>query len=211
MKKLILLKLTCFILILNTNLYAQEFKFGLVGGLDLANSRLTNKPNIYSRVYYPMISFNINGFVGYKSAGFWGISLEPGYIQKGGVQQYNKEDKDDDVRFQMNYLQLPLLVDFYLGKKFSISVGPEFAYLISVKVKSKDLSNDISNFYDNNFEISGNIGINYNIHKHFDIGLRYNLGLTYTTKIIWSEETGIPIDESKEYNQYFQFLVRFKI
>ncbi len=210
MKKLILLKITSLLLIFNTSLFAQDFKFGLVGGLDVANSHLTNKSEVNSdsRVYYPMISFNANGYIGYRSTGLWGISLEPGYIKKGGVQQY---DEDNDVKCQISYLQLPVLADFYLSEKIFISVGPEFAYQINAKANAKDYSLDISDLYDNDFELSGIIGINYNIQKHFDVGVKYSHGLTYVSKNSLVDEAGESSEDSKEYNQYFQLFVRFKI
>lgn len=210
MKKMILWKLLFFILIYNSNVLAQKFRFGFVGGLDIANARLTNKPDIEfeTKVFYPMISLNANGYIGFKSAGFWGISVEPGYIQKGGVV---RNVNNDNIRIQLNYLHLPVFADFYFGEKFFLSAGPEFAYLINAKAKSMGNSNDISDAYDNDFEVSGTLGINYNFHKHFDIGLKYSHGLTYTTKITWTDETGTFLDESKEYNQYFQVFVRFKI
>ena len=213
MRKLTLIQLMGFLLMFNANLFAQEFTFGLVGGLDIANSRLTNIPDEIGdyRLYHPMLSFNANGHIGYKSAGFWGISLEPGYIQKGGVIQYDKDDRNDDVRYQLNYVQIPLLADFYLSDKISISVGPEFAYLINAKVKSNGESRNIPNYYDKNFELSGIVGFNYNLHKYFDIGLRYNHGLTYTGKITWTDKNNDFLGESKEYNQYFQLFFRFKI
>ena len=192
---------------------AQDFKFGFLAGLDVANSRLTNIPDTASdsRAYYPLLSFNVNGYIGYKSASFWGISIEPGFIQKGGVIRYDKDDRDDDVRLVSNYVQIPVLADFYLTEKFYASTGIEFAYMINTKAKSGDLSNDITEFYDNPFEISAAIGINYNIIKGFDTGLRYTHGLTYTQIITFTNASGEPVGEGKVYNQYFQFLVKYHI
>ena len=47
---------------------AQNLKFGILTGFDIANAQLTNKPHIEgnSRVYYPMISFNANGTLDLK-------------------------------------------------------------------------------------------------------------------------------------------------
>ncbi len=194
-------------------LKAQNFKFGLLAGVDVSNTLMADKPDIegYSRLYDPMVSFNVNGYIGYKSPGFWGLSLEPGFIRKGGIQRFDKENKDDDVKFQLYYIQIPMLVDFYVCNKLFLSVGPEFAYMINATAKSKDYSNDISEYYDNNFEISGMIGINYSFLENFDIGLRYNHGLSYVSKVTWTDETALLTNESKEYNQYIQIIIRFKI
>lgn len=200
-------------LILFSNTNAQDFKFGILSGFNVANAQLTNKPDIegVSRIYYPLISITTNGYFSYLSSGVWGLSAEPGFIQKGGKIQNQQDNRDDDIKFKLNYIQLPILADFYLSDKIFLSVGPEFAYLINAKIKTKDFANDITDNYDNHFEISGLIGVNYNILENFDIGLRYNHGLTYTWKVTYTDDAGYEMGEMKEYNQYFQFIVRFKI
>ena len=203
----------CLIIFSEGIINAQKFKFGLLVGLDIANAHLTDKPDIEGdlRMYYPMIAFNANGFIEFKSTGFVGFSTEPGFIQKGGLQKYDKDNKDDDVRIQLNYIQIPILVDLYMSNKLFLSIGPELAYMINARAKSKDNSYDISNLYDNEFEISGLIGINYNIIEKIDVGLRYSHGLSYTMKILWRSGFGDYVGESKDYNQYFQLIVKFRI
>lgn len=201
MKKLALLKLTCFLLLLHTSLFAQEFNYGIVGGLDIAKTRLLNIPDDNnSTQIYPIAVFNINGHFGYKSAGFWGFSIEPGFIQKGWKFKFNFNDEITEEKIKLNYIQIPFLADFYISNKFFISVGPELAYLINNKFDVYD-----------NLELSAMAGINYSLHKNFDIGLRYNHGITSTSSIEWTDTTGLPIGESNEYNQYLQVFGRFKI
>jgi hypothetical protein len=203
--------LTIFGLILTSilNINAQDFKFGLVTGFDITDARLSEKLDINGDYngYDPMISFNVNGYIGYKSAGFWGLSVEPGFIQKGGIQTYS----DVKVRFQLNYIQMPILADIYISDKLFVSVGPELGYMINAKAKSKDYSNDITDIYDKRFELSGLIGVNYSIIKNVDIGIRYSYGLTYTSKMTLTDEQGNDKGEIKEFNQYLQLILRFKI
>jgi hypothetical protein len=200
-------------LLLAIGLNAQEFNFGITAGFDIANARLTNKPSSYGayRTYYPLTAFNINAHFGFKSNSFWAITTEPGFIQKGGVIRYDDNYRDKDAKLISNYIQFPVLIDFYLTKKLSLSIGPEFAYMIGTKAKSKENSKDITDLYDNKFEISGLIGINYSVFKYIDLGLLYNHGLTYTQIISFTDDTGTKVGEGKVYNQYFQLFVRFKI
>src|SRR3972149_6768035 len=208
MLTLIILGLTSFS---GLNINAQDFRFGLLAGLDIANSHWINIPDMYggSKKLYPMISFNLNAYAGYKSVGLWGMSVEPGFIQKGGVQKFF----GDVVRLQLNYIQLPVLADFYLSDRFFISAGPELAYAIDMKAKSitRNYVTDISDFYDNRFELSGMIGLNYKIIEKLDIGLRYNHGITNTSSFEYTDSNGNPLGEMKEYNQYIQLILRFII
>ena len=207
MKQIITL-IFSFSILLSLKASAQEFKFGASTGSTFANATLTDKPEDFNneRIYYPQAFFNLNGYVGYKSKSFWGVSLEPGFIQKGG-----KTKGDYNSKIKQNYFQLPILADLYVGEKFYLSIGPEIAYMINAKVKSDIDKSDITDIYDNRLELSALIGVNYNIYKNFDIGLRYNRGLTYTQELIWTGDTGEIVGTSKVYNQYFQFLVKFKI
>lgn len=200
-------------LILSSNADAQDFKFGLVSGLDISNSRVTYNPNIegFSRNYDPITSFNANGYIGYKNSRNWGISAEPGFIQKGRLMQKDNGVRMEDIKFKLNYIQLPILMDIYLSEKIFFSIGPEFAYMINAKLKSKESSNDMTYFYDNRYEISGMVGVNYNISKNFDFGLRYNHGLTCIKKTNYTFLGIYQQVEMKEYNQYFQFILRFKV
>lgn len=189
---------------------AQEFKFGGLSGITASKIFVNNNSfDLYEEID-PLISFNINAYIAYKSKKFWNIAIEPGFIQKGYNTSVNTDYIQGDAKIRLNYIQLPLLAELYISNKLYFSLGPEFAYMLNAKYKVLK-KRDITDIYDNRFEISGLIGINYNIYKNFDIGLRYNRGLTKTTGIIFMNDTGEYMDETKEYNQYLQFIVKFII
>ncbi|CAN5588446.1 hypothetical protein BH23THE1_BH23THE1_35750 [soil metagenome] len=64
---------------------------------------------------------------------------------------------------------------------------------------------------DQNFELSGLLGINYIIFDHVDIGIRYSRGITHTMRVELQDSEGYKHSISKVYNHYIQFLVRYKI
>ena len=192
---------------------AQELKFGGISGVMVSKAFFKNSSatdlyetdDIDSRV-----SFNVNAFVAYKNSERWGISVEPGFIQKGFSLPVENGTIQGDAKIRLNYIQLPVLAEFYATKKLYFSVGPEFAYLLNAKYKMQEKT-DITDIYDNRFEVSGLAGVNYNIYKNFDIGLRYSRGLTKTSGIIFMNEQGEYTGESKEFNQYLQFILKFRI
>ena len=187
--------------------FSQSYRFGFEAGFDIANAQMTGEPDRSLQLYYPMPAFNVNGIFGYKISQSLGVYAEPGFIQKGGKQK----STNGDVRLQLNYIQLPVLAELYIAHKIYFSIGPEFGYMINAKAKSKQHSNDITSLYDKRFELSGLAGINYRILDKLDIGLRYNHGLTYTQKIILVNEFGDQTGVTKDYNQYFQVIVKFRI
>lgn len=177
-----------------------------MAGFDVANAHITEK-TVYlednTRIYYPMVSFNANAYLGYKPGNRLGISLEPGFIQKGGIYKSPFNENAEDVRVQLNYTQIPALFDIYISNRLFFTLGPEFAGMVSAKAKSKSGSNSIYKLYDRHSEISGMAGFNYSILEFLDIGLRYSHALTPSRSMHFTDDFGIDIGESKEYNQYF--------
>ncbi len=193
------------------NLSAQKINYGIQAGFGVT---VPHVPNTYTekRLLYTMASFNINGSIEYRYPGIMGISAEPGYIRKGGVARYGINRIMKDFSIQLNYVQLPILVNLYFGDKFFISIGPEFAYLLN-KDGNLNFSQDaFTPFEENAFEISGLVGVNYSIWKRIDLGLRYNHSLTHFTEVSWIDfPSGTIQSHSKAYNQYVQFIVRYRI
>lgn len=207
--------LTFLLFLVTIYIHAQDVKFGLQTGLVVANSCMTDYPAVQGneapRVYYPLISGNLNAYFGYKTKGIFGFSVEPGFIQKGEILEGNKDHNDDDIKMKYNYLQMPILADFFITKDLFVSIGPELAYMVSAKAKSKDHANNIYDWIDNKFEFSGILGVSYTFFKKLDVGLRYNHGITLINEITLTDEEGMITGTIKEYNQYFQLLIRFKV
>jgi outer membrane protein with beta-barrel domain len=213
MKTLKALIIIGLILNLGLKLQAQDIHFGFLSGLGITNACVTNKVEIYNdyRVFYPMGSFNINGSIEYKFSKTFGIAAEPGFIRKGGIVRFGVNHYMDVIKLKLNYVQLPIFVNIYCTNKFFITIGPEFAYLINSEGKLPETATGFAYFKENAFEISGLIGINYRITKKIDVGFRYNHGLTNISVLKWTDGYGPEIGQSKVYNQYFQFIFRFKI
>ncbi len=88
-----------------------------------------------------------------------------------------------EVRFNLNYVQLPVLASLTLGP-VSIQAGPYVSYLVNVNIKdlkNNDVTdpNEVANLNEDDFErvdygIAG--GLAFDV-KGFQLGARYNYGL----------------------------------
>ena len=198
-----------FALFIGASLNAQKLKFGLLGGLDIVNIYMTPlEPRQIGQPYGNMRAFNINCFVSYKNKGFWGFSIEPGFIQKGGTQGAQQRD-----RLELNYLQIPTLAHLYIFQKLYLSIGPEFSYMISAKFISfyTDFTANIYSDYKDKIELSGLAGVNYKITQWIDLGLRYNHGISPLRKVpLYGDKFKI-LGQAKMYNQYYQLVVKIRI
>lgn len=84
------------------------------------------------------------------------------------------------VRFNLNYLDLPILATFKLGPSAEIHVGPYFSYLVSANI---DYSGTLGSGTDRinrdnlksfDYGLSGGLGLNFG---PVQVGARYNYGL----------------------------------
>jgi len=194
-------------------LEAQDVKFGYLAGFVLCNARVINKYEKYSdyRVFYPRYSFNLNGNITYRFSKNLGISIEPGFIQKGGIIRFGINHYMSSIKFRLDYIQIPLLINYKLADRFYISLGPEFAFMINNRDNLPSPATGFSNFEENTFEISGLIGLNYCLSNKIDLGLRYNHAFTFNSILTWTDGYGPPICQSQVYNQYFQIIIKLKI
>ena len=225
MKIIKILLVSSLILLPGLNLQAQHINYGIQAGYVYANAHAAKISDNSVNMFNPLHSFSINGYVEYKFPGAWGIAAEPGFIRKGGdVDGTNHLLERFDLK--LNYIQLPILVNLYITDKFFVSFGPEFAYLINADVKLPSLPESYTpeekEYYkiftplkDNAFEVSALIGVNYSITNKIDLGLRYSRSITSfseTTVINHRYPIGAGIiGHSNLYNQYFQFIFRYKI
>jgi hypothetical protein len=235
------IKITVAILVLFVSLAkSQCISYGVTLGFDAASMKMRDVPEkiTYNSMYAPILSYNINGFASYKSKSFWGISIEPGFMRKGGVQLFDYYNSiylkvTHKVVDTYNYLQLPVLFDAYLSKRLYVSAGLEFNYRLSENAKQLDeftwndsevnvsqvaednrYKNEISPDDNNRFNYSYLLGLQYKLTNKFDIGLRYNMGMKELMHVNWVDQYGYSIggpSRSTIFNTYFQFLVKVKL
>ena len=224
MKKTTLITFLILVLFARTNAQETNKIYGFQAGINLVNIQIKDKYEIYGTdedliSYNPVLSFNVNAYIEFQREGIWHLSLEPGFIRKGAIE--NRFGNTEDYRLILNYIQIPILANFKIHKRTSLSIGPEIGYLINARIKEKGISNpseDISHSYTDYqrfwLELTGLIGLNYEIFDNTEIGIRYNHGILHNNRSVWyshpigGQPTGTIV---KENNQYIQILFRYKI
>src|ERR1700733_12951863 len=177
------------ILLAPAGIYAQEqqtsadsgmtAKFGIKGGLNLTNLYVANVSSEHMKA-----GFNAGVFA--KLPVTRGFSIQPEllYSVKGAKDDYNNlAEGSGEYRFNLGYIELPLLAVVNLTKNFSIHLGGYGAYLTNANVKDVNNNGTIQNITDLNaddfnrwdFGLAGGLGFDI---ENFTIGARYNYGLT---------------------------------
>lgn len=148
------------VLFLGTSVFAQKADFGVKFGANFSSvsdaSRLSNKTGFHGGL-----------FAGFKLGRKVGIQADLVYSQQGADSK--------DGSFDLNYINVPVVLKYYLFHGLNIQIGPQFGFMLDDKIyipgagtKSKTKKSDIS----------GVIGAGYDFPRGFRLDARYNFGLT---------------------------------
>jgi hypothetical protein len=153
-------------------------KFGVKVGANLANLYVDNVEDENMKV-------GLNVGLLAKIPLVRGLSIQPEllYTSKGAKLNYNNIlFGKGEYRYNLNYVELPVLAVINLAKNLNLNAGGYAAYLVSANVK--DLNEDgtvtgIKEFNADNFNrvdygLVGGFGLDV---QNFTIGARYNYGL----------------------------------
>jgi hypothetical protein len=158
MKKIILFIAAIGLFTVHTQ--AQGVDFGIKAGVNFSD--LTKTGELTTRT-----GFVAGFFVGARGEKV-GFQTELLYSQQGG--------EFDAGKFELDYVNVPLLLKFYLAENFNFQVGPQFGIVVNDDTKTVigEVVNDIGT---NDFDISGVVGLGYELPLGFRVSGRYNFGL----------------------------------
>lgn len=108
----------------------------------------------------------------YYAADWFGLAVGLNYAQQG----FKFEGEDYKETTKLDYLNVPIVGNFYVAKGLALKTGFQFGFLMNAKLDSQDIK-DLCNKV--NFAIP--IGVSYEI-ENVVLDLRYNLGLNKTNK-----------------------------
>ncbi len=153
-------------LIISALAYAQP-AIGLKGGLNLANVSGDVEDNSIRT------AFHLGAYATIKFGDKLGFQPE---ILYNSIGTKIKDPDLGDVDFVMNYISVPLMVNYYINDMLALQAGPQISFLSSADLKFDGGSIDFKDF------IKGNdMGLNFGAMLNFgklNATARYCLGLT---------------------------------
>tara|TARA_R110002111_G_scaffold57012_3_gene96824 strand:+ start:6394 stop:7032 length:639 start_codon:yes stop_codon:yes gene_type:complete len=184
MKKLIVFS-SVFLFAL-TSVYAQSdskaIQLGVKGGVNLSKLSGDDFDDVDSRT-----SFNV-GLVAEIPISER-ISFQPELFYSGQGfdilerDQDNIFDTDQNFEYQLDYIQVPLLLKAYLIKGLSVEAGPQFGFKIHEEFDTQpnsdggDFEIDEDDSYVKDFDTSLALGTSYKFDSGFFLSARYTMGL----------------------------------
>lgn len=153
-------------------------KFGIKGGLNLTSLYVDNVSSEHMKA-----GFNAGIFA--KLPVTKGFSIQPEllYSVKGAKDTYNNfVQGDGEYRFNLGYMELPVLAVVNITPNFNIHAGPYLGYLVSANVKNVNSNGSIEGATElntgdfNRWDVGLAGGVGFDISA-FTLGARYNYGL----------------------------------
>lgn len=157
-------------------------RVGFKGGLNMSNLYVGDADDENAR-----FGWHAGFYAQLLSTEAFAIQPEVNYSTKGTGITYAYADAnnvmvDHDQKFNLNYIDIPVLAVFKLGRAAEIHAGPYWSYLVKAEIRNND--GDPNNEFDtidrknfDNWDYGLVGGIGFNLGKGAQLGARYNYGL----------------------------------
>lgn len=190
--------------------YGQGVKFGVKGGIDLAQFNLKNASEILRTnnntgwFIGPTVKLSLPAGIGFDLAALFNH-------RRTDVDIYYMDDKTTDTRklekLKTNQIIVPLNVRYDIGLSDALSIfgfaGPQVAFRIGDEVQSlADLKNDAMDWRlkSSNFSVNAGLGI---VVSNLQLSANYNVGIGKTGDVTWKDAVGGVVDGYRgKYNSW---------
>lgn len=168
MKKIVLSALA--VCALSGSAFAQqEVKFGPKAGVNFAN--LSNFDNSEMKT-----GFHVGAVAEIKFNDKFSIQPELLYSAQGTKFPIN----NSEVKFNIDYINIPIMAKYYIVDGFSVEAGPQVGFLTKAELEGTfDNLTGTTDIKDNvkSVDFGVNFGLAYDLPNGFFANARYNLGL----------------------------------
>lgn len=159
MKKLLVAVIALF---MGTTVFSQSLDLGIKLGANFAN--ISDVSDLSSKT-----GFQAGAFAAVK---FQKVAVQADllYSQQGAKFKFGK--------FDLDYVNVPIVVKYYLIQGLNVQAGPQFGFLVN---------DDVSAGEAKDMDISGVAGLGYDLPFGIRVDARYNFGLTDVSKVAGAE------------------------
>lgn len=118
------------------------------------------------------------------------FSIQPEVLYSGQgfdvqeIDQDNFADTDENIEYQLDYIQVPVLAKIYLIKGLNVQAGPQIGFKINEEIdyQPNDDAGDLDLDETEDIDISLAAGVEYKFDGGFFVQGRYNYGFTELIK-----------------------------
>ncbi len=169
MKKIFFL----FVLAIVSSTAFSQVKFGIKAGYN--NSKGSGE---YFEGFDSRSSIAAGVFIKIDFLGKLAFQPEIQYSMQGASNSYI----NSETTFKMDYINIPLIVKYYIIGKLNVNLGPQISYLTAAKYKDDSEETDVKDTF-NNQDFDLDFGLGYDLANKLCFDVRYNLGLSNISNV----------------------------
>lgn len=182
-------------LVIPISLVAQDTpRTGVKGGLNVSNLYIDDVSDESLRP-----GFHLGVFTQLPVSDFFVIQPEVIYSTKGARATYDTDliDLEGEYKFNLNYVDVPILATFRLGESANIHIGPYVSYLTNASISTDGDIGESAADLDRDHFATIDYGLSAGFQLNFEavsVGTRYNYGLN---QVADSDEAELILGDAK--------------
>ncbi|MBK5214158.1 MAG: PorT family protein [Flavobacteriaceae bacterium] len=143
--------------------FSQKLDLGVKAGVNF--SQISDIDNLSNKT-----GFQAGVFAGIKFGDKIGIQADVLYSQQGA--EFNAS------KFDLNYINIPVVLKVYLIKGLNLQVGPQFGFIVKDEVYQINYGGGLGKIDAEKSAISGVVGAGYDFPFGIRLDTRYSFGFT---------------------------------
>jgi hypothetical protein len=163
-KKLIVAVITLFI---GTTAFSQEIDLGVKAGVNF--SKISDVDNLSNKT-----GFQAGVFAGIKFTDKVGLQADVLYSQQGAEFDFGK--------FDVNYVNIPIVLKYYLVQGLNVQAGPQFGFVLDDDIYDDSFGVHSVEGNAEKSDVSAVVGAGYDFPFGIRVDARYNFGFTDVLK-----------------------------
>lgn len=190
MKRILLLVLISFVAVSASA--QKKFTFGPKAGFTVANLHVDDDDQ-NDQVSGVKAGLVIGAFAEYRAVKWFAVSADVLFARKGAQNEFKMSTSEFNMEtennFKLNYIDVPVLANFYVTKRLALKAGIQPSFLLSAKNKVSQKSNgeSINETVDlkremNKVDFAIPVGISYSFKMGLVLDLRYHIACTNLLK-----------------------------
>jgi hypothetical protein len=155
--------------LISLHTFSQEkIVFGVKAGVNLSGFHTGNGTNS------DLVGFHLGGIAKMNLNKTFGLQTELNVNSKGGIYKLPMAPYSPTVK--LTYLNVPVILQTHISKKFNFEFGPELGFLVNQKAELNGQSIEINDV--SSFDLNLNAGLSYEFKNGILIQSRYGYGLS---------------------------------
>jgi len=148
------------------NVSISNVQFGLKTGVNISDVNYKNNNNIEH-----------NAIIGFHAGVIAHIHISNNFAVQPEIVYSTQGTDRQNVKTKLNYINVPLLLQYMTNNGFRLQTGPQAGFLISAKNKTGDVEINIKDQV-NSVDFAWSFGASYLSKIGLGLDVRYNLGIS---------------------------------